>query len=184
MKFHFCPLCGASVHYLSPPGDHHKRAVCQSCNTIHYQNPNVVVGAVAFWEQKVLLCRRSIEPRTGYWTIPAGFLELDETSEEGACREAFEEANAHLSIRRLLAVYDLPHISQVLIFYLADLISQDIFPGPESQAVGLFPWSEIPWQELAFPSVHWALKHAEHMYWKEELMPDRRSKDLNLEQFL
>jgi ADP-ribose pyrophosphatase YjhB (NUDIX family) len=114
---------------------------------------------VVTWEERVLLCLREIEPRRGYWTIPAGYLELNETVMEGAAREAYEEARATIEIERLLAVYNIPRISQVQLFFRARLAAPDVAAGPESQEVGLFGWDEIPWDALAFPSVHWALNH-------------------------
>lgn len=142
-----------------PDGDTHERMVCDSCGWIHYVNPKVVVGAVCTWEGKLLLCRRAIEPRLGYWTIPAGYLEERETTEQGAAREAQEEACADIEIEALLAVYNIPRISQVQIIYRAQLRSPDVAAGEESEEVGFYDWDEIPWDELAFPSVHWALKH-------------------------
>lgn len=142
-----------------PEGDDRERLVCRDCGFIHYQNPKIVVGSVAVWEDKVLMCRRAIEPRSGYWTLPAGYMELHETTEQGAAREAWEEARALLEIRDLFAVYNVPRISQVLMFYRARLLSPEIEPGPESTEVGLYRWDEIPWDRLAFPSVKWALNH-------------------------
>ncbi len=142
-----------------PDGDTHERMVCDSCGWIHYVNPKVVVGAVCTWEGKLLLCRRAIEPRLGYWTIPAGYLEERETTEQGAAREAREEACADIEIEALLAVYNIPRISQVQIIYRAQLRSPDVAAGVESEEVGFYDWSEIPWDELAFPSVRWALNH-------------------------
>ena len=140
-----------------PEGDTHERLVCETCGFIHYKNPVVVVGSVCVWQDKFLLCRRAIEPRRGFWTIPAGFLELEESTAEGAAREALEEACAKIEIEALLAVYDIPRISQVQIFYAARLASPDIAPGVESLETRLMEWAEIPWDDLAFPSVQWAL---------------------------
>lgn len=142
-----------------PHGDTHSRQVCDSCGWIHYENPKIVVGSVVTFEDKILLCKRAIEPRHGFWTLPAGYLEQNETTEDGARREAYEEACADISIKNLLAVYNIPHISQVQIMYRAVLTSKKIAPGIESLEVGLFDWTDIPWEDLAFPSVHWALKH-------------------------
>ena len=150
---------GGSFVLRTPEGDNRKRLVCADCGYIRYDNPKVVVGAVCTWEGRILLCRRAIEPRKGYWTLPAGFLELHESTFEGARREAMEEANARLALEGLLAVYDIPRISQVQIIYRARLIAPDISPGPESQEVALFTWDEIPWNDLAFPTVRWALDH-------------------------
>lgn len=142
-----------------PPGDDRERLVCDDCGFIHYDNPKIVVGAVVTSGDRFLLCRRAIPPRVGYWTIPAGYMELRETSAEGAAREAWEEARAHITVADLLAVYNIPRISQVQMFYRATLRSEEIEPGPESQEVGLFAWDEIPWEELAFPSTRWVLEH-------------------------
>ena len=140
-----------------PEGDAQLRLVCRDCGFIAYENPKVVVGSVELWGSKILLCRRAINPRSGFWTLPAGYMELNETSLEGARREAWEEARASIEIERLLAVYNIPRLSQVQLIYVARLLSPEIEPGPESAEVGLFGWGEIPWQDLAFPSVRWAL---------------------------
>jgi ADP-ribose pyrophosphatase YjhB (NUDIX family) len=142
-----------------PEGDDRHRLVCADCGFIDYQNPRVVVGSVAAWEGRVLLCRRAINPRRGYWTLPAGFLESHETTADGARREAWEEARARIEIDRLLAVYNVPRLSQVQLIYRARLLSDAVEPGPESEAVQLCAWQEIPWEEIAFPSVVWALGH-------------------------
>lgn len=140
-----------------PEGDTRERLVCEACGFIHYKNPVVVVGSVCVWRDKLLLCRRAIEPRRGYWTIPAGYLELEESSAEGAMREAWEEACAKIEIEALLAVYDIARISQVQIIYAARLATPDIAPGVESLETRLMDWAEIPWDDLAFPSIRWAL---------------------------
>lgn len=142
-----------------PDGDTHERSVCEHCGFVNYQNPKVVVGSVVRHEGKILLCRRAIEPRKGYWTIPAGYMELLETPEDGARREAREEANADLELHSLLAVYNVPRLSQVQLLYRATLNSPEFSAGEESLEVGLFEWDEIPWNDIAFPSVHWALEH-------------------------
>ncbi len=142
-----------------PAGDDRPRLVCGACGYIAYENPKVVVASVVYHEDRVLMCRRAIEPRRGFWTLPAGYLELHETAEEGARREAWEEARARIVIEALLAVYSIPRISQVQLVYRARLLSPDVAAGPESQAVALYRWDEIPWQELAFPSVLWSLRH-------------------------
>jgi ADP-ribose pyrophosphatase YjhB (NUDIX family) len=143
-----------------PEGDDRPRLVCPECTYVVYENPKVVVGSVVLAEDgRVLLCRRAIEPRRGFWTLPAGYLELGESPEEGARREAREEACAHIELEGLLAVYSVPRISQVQLMYRARLAEPAIAAGPESLEVGLFGWEEIPWDELAFPTVHWALHH-------------------------
>ena len=131
--------------------------MCDECGYIQYDNPKIVVGAVAAREGRILLCRRAIEPRSGYWTIPAGYLELNESSEQGALREAREEACAELCLNGLLAVYNILRISQVQLIYRAELLSAEIAAGEESAEVGLFAPADIPWHDLAFPSVRWAL---------------------------
>ncbi|ADM08893.1 hypothetical protein PB2503_04092 [Parvularcula bermudensis HTCC2503] len=142
-----------------PDGDDRERSVCRHCGFIDYQNPRIVVGSVVVaGDGRLLLCKRAIEPRKGFWTLPAGYLETGEAPEEGAMREAREEANAELKIDRLLAIYSIPRISQVQLLYRAELLNKDkISPGPESADLKLVPWRDIPWPELAFPSVVWAL---------------------------
>ena len=140
-----------------PQGDTHERMVCNDCGWVHYDNPKIIVGSVVTFGDKVMLCKRAIEPRLGYWTLPAGFLEEHETTEDGARREAQEEACADINIDCLLAVYNVPHISQVQLIYRATLDEPVFEAGEESLEVALFDWDRIPWGELAFPSVHWAL---------------------------
>ena len=152
------PFRGPSVRGI-PEGDNRERMICAECGYILYDNPKIVVGSVARWDDRILLVRRSIEPRYGYWTLPAGYLELNEAASAGAEREAWEEARARIEIEGLLAIYDIPRISQVQLIYRARLLDQAIAAGPESLEVGLFAWEEIPWAELAFPSVRWALDH-------------------------
>jgi len=154
-----------------PPGDNVERSICAACGFIDYQNPKIVVGSVAFWEGQILLCRRAIDPRKGYWTLPAGYLELGETAEEGARREAREEACARLEIDRLLAIYSVPRISQVQLMFRAHLVSPEIAAGPESEAVGLFLWDDIPWGDLAFPTVDWALRHFQEVRGRDGFAP-------------
>ncbi len=132
--------------------------MCQTCGFIDYVNPRIVAGVVAHSGGRILLCRRAIEPRKGFWTLPAGFLELGESVEEGALREAREEARAELEIETLLGLYSIPRIGQVQIFFRARLLN-DPAPGPESLEVMLADWDNIPWKDLAFPSVRWALDH-------------------------
>jgi ADP-ribose pyrophosphatase YjhB (NUDIX family) len=156
----FCSQCGAPVALRRPDGDTLDRHVCTACGEIHYLNPKVVVGAVCRWRDRVLLCRRAIEPRSGLWVVPAGYLERGESTEEGARREAFEEANARIEITGLLAVYNVVRIGQVQLFYGARLLDPEVAPGPETLELDLFEWSAIPWDRLAFPSVHWVLHRA------------------------
>jgi ADP-ribose pyrophosphatase YjhB (NUDIX family) len=148
---------GPSVKKI-PEGDDRVRLVCPDCGYIEYSNPKVVVGAVCTWDDKILLCRRAIEPRKGHWTLPAGFMELDESMADGAAREVWEEARAKIEIERLLGIYEIPHVSHVYVFYNAQMTGPEFAAGPESLDVGLFDWSDIPWDDLAFASVTWALK--------------------------
>jgi ADP-ribose pyrophosphatase YjhB (NUDIX family) len=151
------------VHRRVPIDDDRERLVCTDCGFINYVNPKIVVGSVAIWEgDKILLCRRAIEPRIGWWTLPAGYMEERETVIEGAMREAWEEARAEIEIDRLIGIYNIPRISQVQMIHRARLLSPDVSAGPESREVGLFTWDEIPWEEIAFPTVTWALHH-----WRE-----------------
>lgn len=159
----FCERCGKSMIFRIPPGDERERSCCPNleCGFISYQNPKVVVGAICTWEDKVLLCRRAIEPRKGAWGFPQGFLELGETTRVGAARETMEEAGAVFDPASftLLAVYNLAG-AQVQMVYTAELTSGSIQAGIESMEVGFFEWDEIPLEELAFPTVGWALEYA------------------------
>lgn len=154
----FCSVCGQAVCLRVPPGDNRERFVCETCGTIHYQNPRNVVGAVPVWEDKVLLCRRAIEPRYGYWTLPAGFMEIGETTAEAAARETLEEAGARVEVQHLFSLLNVPHVHQVHLFYLARLLDPDIAAGEESLEVRLFDESEIPWEDIAFPTVGQTLR--------------------------
>ena len=149
---------GPSVRAI-PEGDNRERMICADCGYILYDNPKIVVGSVARLGERILLVRRSIDPRRGFWTLPAGFLELNEATNSGAEREAWEEARARIEIEGLLAIYDIPRISQVQLIYRARLLDDKVEPGEESLEVGLFLWDEIPWGQIAFPSVRWALQH-------------------------
>jgi len=141
-----------------PPGDTHERDVCDTCGFVDYANPKILVGSVVCWEGRYLLCRRDIEPRRGFWTLPAGYMEVGETTLDGARREAWEEARADVELEGLLAVYNLQHIAQVQLLYRGTLRSPDVEAADETQEVGLFAWDEIPWEDLAFPTVRWALE--------------------------
>lgn len=154
----FCSECGQSVTARVPDGDTRSRFVCDHCQTIHYQNPRIVAGCLAVHGQQVLLCRRAIEPRRGYWTLPAGFMENGETTEEAALRETWEEARATLQQQELYMLFNLPHINQVYMFFRGDLADLDFSAGEESLEVKLFHEHEIPWDELAFPTVGKTLK--------------------------
>lgn len=141
-----------------PPGDDRERLTCASCGFVAYENPKIVVGSVVAEDGRVLLCRRAIEPRRGFWTLPAGYMELAETVEEGARREAWEEARARIALEGLLAIYSIARIGQVQMLFRARLAEPGFEAGPESLEVRLFAWEEIPWGEIAFPTVHWALQ--------------------------
>lgn len=155
----YCSNCGATVAFRIPPGDSLPRHVCEQCGTIHYQNPKLVVGALAEWEDRILLCRRAIEPRHGMWTLPAGFMENEETTAQAAARETLEEACARIKVGELYTLIDVPHISQVHIIYRARLLDLDFRPGEESLEVALLREDEIPWDRIAFRSIAISLRH-------------------------
>ena len=157
-SMNFCGACGAAVEQKVPPGDNRLRHVCSSCDKIHYQNPKVVAGCIPVWEDKVLLCKRAIDPRCGYWTLPAGFMEMDETLRQAAARETMEEANARVEILNLFAVFSLPHVNQVYMMFNARMLAPDCFAGDESQEVRLYSEADIPWEQLAFPTIRHSLK--------------------------
>ena len=159
----FCSACGSAVVRAVPAGEDRDRDVCPGCGTIHYSNPKIVVGSVCTWGDRVLICRRAIEPRSGFWTLPAGYLELGELAEEGAMREAWEEARARIRIDGVLAVYSVPRIGQVQIHFRAALLDPEVAAGPESLEVALVGWDEIPWADLAFPTVEWILRRADSL---------------------
>ena len=159
----YCQSCGSVVELVIPDGDNRHRHVCTDCGDIHYQNPKIVAGCVPVWEDRVLLCKRAIEPRYNYWTLPAGFMENGETLEQAAQRECMEEANALMHNLRLYTVISLPHISQVYMMFLADLKNTDFFPGEESLETRLFSEDEIPWQSLAFKTIESTL----HSFFKD-----------------
>lgn len=160
MMINYCSQCGSSkiVHKI-PTGDNLPRAVCEDCQTIFYQNPKIITGCLSEWEDKILLCKRAIEPRAGLWTIPAGFMENQETIEQAARRETWEEAQAKVSNLQLYTVHSLPHISQVYLMFRADLQDLTFAPGMESLAVQLFTQDEIPWDSIAFNVIHRTLTH-------------------------
>ncbi|WP_343564070.1 NUDIX hydrolase [Kiloniella sp. b19] len=160
-----------------PCGDDRERLVCDTCDFVAYENPKMVVGSVVTWEDRVLLVKRAIEPRLGYWTLPAGFMELNETVEEGAKREAWEEARARVSFDQVLAIYSIPRISQTQVIYRGVLTDPAVEPGPESQEVGLFSWDEIPWEDLAFPTVHWALRQFDRVREQKGFAPFGNEED-------
>ena len=155
----FCPSCGSAVELRCPDDDDRLRHICVACGMIHYQNPKMVICSIPEWEDKILLCRRAIEPRHGLWTLPGGFMENGETTAEAAIRETLEEANARIAIGDLYSMYSLPYINQVHLLFRARLLDLDFAPGPESLEVGLFTEAEIPWDEIAFRPVKFSLEH-------------------------
>ncbi len=165
----YCSHCGAPVRFAVPHGDHKSRAICDACNTVHYENPRMIVGCLPFLEDKVLLCKRANEPRRGLWTLPAGFLEHGETVEEGAMRETLEEANARVEEPELFSVYSIPGIGQIYLFFTARLRDLDFHPGTETEEMALFTQADIPWRELAFSSVRYTLE----MYFEHRLSSHR-----------
>ena len=154
----FCSHCGAPVQFIVPPGDNLPRHVCDACETIHYENPRLVVGSIPQWEDKILLCRRAIEPRRGYWTIPAGFMENGETTQDAARRESIEEAMADVEVGSLLAVVHVLHADQVHVMFRARLPKPEYGSGAESLEVVLVDEADIPWEDIAFRSVDFALR--------------------------
>jgi ADP-ribose pyrophosphatase YjhB (NUDIX family) len=145
-----CRACGGDVRYETPADDNRDRAVCATCGTIHYENPLNVVGTLPVWEDRVLLCRRNIEPRRGLWTLPAGFMELGESTAEGALRETIEEAGARIEMLGLFSLLNVVRVGQVHLFYRARLLDTDFAPGPESIEARLFREEDVPWEEIAF----------------------------------
>jgi ADP-ribose pyrophosphatase YjhB (NUDIX family) len=154
----YCSQCGSQVEVTIPAGDNRPRHVCTACGTIHYQNPKVVVGCIPVWEDRILLCRRAIEPRYGLWTLPAGFMENGETSQQGAARETLEEACARVEVQALYTLFNLPHIDQIYLLFRSRLLDLDFAAGEESLEVQLFEETEIPWEEIAFPVIRESLK--------------------------
>lgn len=154
----FCSSCGQKVSLKIPDDDNRHRHVCDACGTIHYENPRNVVGTIPVWNEKILLCKRAIEPRRGYWTLPAGFLEIGESTTAGAARETLEEAGANVTIGPLFSLLNVAHIGQVHMFYLASMTSDQFSAGIESLEVGLFDERDIPWDDIAFPTVKKTLR--------------------------
>lgn len=154
----FCVSCGAPTVRRIPIGDSRERECCDACGVVHYVNPRPVVGTIPVWNERVLLCRRAIEPRHGFWTLPAGFMEVGETTAEGAVRETLEEAGAHVELGPLFSMLDVPHVEQVHIFFRARLLDLNFAPGPESLEVALFSEADIPWDTLAFRTVATTLR--------------------------
>jgi ADP-ribose pyrophosphatase YjhB (NUDIX family) len=155
----YCSACGKAVSLRIPAGDSLPRAVCDTCGTIHYRNPKLVVGALPVWDDRVMLCRRAIEPRHGKWTLPAGFMENRETVAQAAVRETLEEANARIALGEMFTLLSVPHISQVHVIYLARLLDLDYSPGEETLEIALFREEDIPWDEIAFRTIVVTLRH-------------------------
>ncbi len=155
----FCSHCGHPVELRNVPDDERPRHVCISCQTIHYQNPKIVCGCLATWQDRILLCRRAIEPRLGYWTLPAGFMENGETTLQGALRETWEEAQAHVTDAQLYCVFNIPSISQVYLMFRGEMTSEQHSSGTESLETALFSEKDIPWHSLAFPAVRSTLDY-------------------------
>lgn len=155
----FCSDCGAPVTLLTPEDDSRPRHICTACGIVHYQNPKMVIGSLPVWEDKVLLCRRAIEPRYGLWTLPGGFMENGESTSQAAIRETWEEANANIAIDDLYSMYSLPYINQVHLLFRARLLDLNFAPGTESLEVQLFSEQEIPWNEIAFRPIKLSLEH-------------------------
>ena len=149
----YCSECGAEVTLEIPSGDNRPRYICSQCETIHYSNPKIVAGCIPVWQDKILLCKRAIEPRHGLWTLPAGFMENDESTVEAAMRETMEEAGARVAVRDLYTMISLVHINQVYMMFLADMKDTDFSPGEESLETELFAEEDIPWDEIAFPVI-------------------------------
>ncbi|KAA3617525.1 MAG: NUDIX domain-containing protein [Calditrichaeota bacterium] len=154
----YCSNCGNRVSLKIPEGDTHARFVCDNCHVIHYQNPRMVVGCLPIWDDKILICKRAIEPKYGLWTLPAGFMENGETVEEGALRETLEESGAEVKIERLHSLYSLPQANQVYAIYLANMTSAYFDPGTESLECKLITVDQIPWDEIAFTAIKFSLK--------------------------
>lgn len=162
----FCSQCGCAVTLKTPSDDNRARYICEQCETIHYQNPKVVAGClVEAKDGRILLCRRAIEPRYGYWTLPAGFMELGETTLEAARRETFEEARATVEIDGLFAIFNLPHVDQVYMMFRSRLVDDQFAAGDESLEVGLFDQKAIPWEELAFSTI----RHTLRLYYEDQI---------------
>ena len=155
----FCPTCGGAISVRVPSGDRLPRHVCDACGAIHYLNPRLVVGALPVWQDRILLCRRAIEPRHGKWTLPAGFMENGETIAEAAIRETSEEANARISLGEMFTLISVPHINQVHVVFRAELLDLDFSAGDETLELALFRENEIPWHEIAFRTIAMTLRH-------------------------
>lgn len=158
IEMNFCSNCGSDdIRVEVPEGDNRPRSVCGNCNTIHYLNPKIIVGCLPVWEGKVLLCKRSIEPRKGYWNVPAGFMEMGESVEAGACREVWEEAEAKVENLHMHTIFTFTQFNHVYLQFVGDLVDGKFGVGEESLDSRLFSREEIPWEEIAFPSSKFAL---------------------------
>jgi len=155
----FCSNCAAPLARRVPPGDSLPRFVCDACGEVHYQNPRLVIGSIPEWEGRILLCRRAIEPRYGYWTLPAGYMENDETTGDAARRETLEEAGARIELGEPFSMVSVPQVNQVHLFYRARLLDLEFQPGEESLEVALFEEAQVPWKEVAFRTVGLTLKY-------------------------
>jgi len=166
----YCSQCGGVLGLKIPVDDNRPRHVCDVCDTIHYQNPKIVAGCIPVWENQVLLCKRAIEPRHGFWTLPAGYMELGETTSEAALRETLEEANARVELQGLYAMMNLPHVSQVYMIFRSKLLDLDFSPGAESLEVKLYKEEDIPWGELAFATI----RHTLRLFFEDHQSQDYR----------
>jgi ADP-ribose pyrophosphatase YjhB (NUDIX family) len=160
----FCSHCGKPVEHRIPDGDNRPRYICPSCRAVHYQNPRVVVGCIPIWERRILMCRRNIEPRKGYWTLPAGFLENGETTADGARRETHEETGAIVTDLSPYLMVDIVHVNQIYLMFRANLGNTDFHPTPESAEVKLVAEKDIPWNDIAFKAIEKTLRY----YFKDE----------------
>jgi len=158
IQMKYCCYCSAELIYEIPGDDNRHRYICKSCDIIHYVNPKIVAGCLPVWKDQILLCKRAIEPRLGYWTLPAGFMELGETSLEAGIRETLEEANARVQVEELFAVFNLPHVDQVYMMFRSRLLDLNFSAGVESLEVQLYEEEDIPWNELAFTTIRETLK--------------------------
>ena len=154
----YCSHCAHPITTRIPNGDNRLRFVCDGCGVIHYQNPKIVTGCLPLWDNRLLICKRAIEPRYGRWTLPAGFMENGETVPEGAARETWEEAQARVHKLSLFGLFNIPHINQVYVLFQAPLVSPEFAAGEESLEVKLVDVADIPWDELAFPVIRRALE--------------------------
>ncbi|CAI8945475.1 NUDIX hydrolase [Methylocaldum szegediense] len=177
----YCTHCGTSLRRGIPEGDDRPRYICDSCGTIHYQNPKLIAGCIPVWQDRILLCKRAIEPRLGYWTLPAGFMELGETLPDAARREAREEANIEVEIESVYTIFSLPHISQVYVFFRAHMLEERYSAGSETLEARLFREDEIPWNEISFETVYRSLrlffadrKQGIYTFRMETIAPDPR----------